>query len=295
MTDTVFSFSGSTRTFAVLGHPVAHSLSPAMHNPALRAMGLDAVYLAYDVDPDHLLDVLGSMGDMGFAGVNLTIPHKEVAFQGVKRLASTARRAGSVNTIVFHENGELEGHSTDGYGLHRALEEAFGRAFEGQHVLVLGCGGAGRAAALQAADEGAASVRLANRTQERADKLALEMRERCPDLTVEVCGSWPPAAEETRSADVILQSTSQGMKKDDPPMLEPGCFREGQGFLDMTYVLKVTPTMRAAEQGGAEAVNGLGMLLHQGVRSLEIWTGRDDVPVEVMREAMRSHVYGEAD
>ena len=292
MTSPLLSWSGSTRVVAVLGHPVAHSLSPAMHNPTLQAMGLNAVYAAFDVHPDHLLEVLRSMAHMGAAGVNLTIPHKQVAFRGLKHLSDTARLAGSVNTVVFREDGELEGHSTDGYGLRAAVEEAFGSGMDGKRVLLLGCGGAGRAAALQAADDGAAELWLANRTPERSSELADDLRRRFPELRVECCASWPPSPEEVRLCDLILQSTSLGMKPEEPALLEPDHFREGQAFFDMTYVQRTTPTMRAAREAGASAANGLGMLLHQGVRSLEIWTGRG-VPVEVMRAALRRAVYGE--
>lgn len=291
MTSASFSLNASTRVFAVLGHPVTHSLSPAMHNPTLRAMGMNAVYVAFDVPPDHLMRALVSMAHMDLAGVNLTIPHKRVAFRGLEHLSDTARLAGSVNTVLFHGEGRMEGHSTDGHGLRTAVEEAFGSGLGGKRVLLLGCGGAGRAAALQAADDGAAELWLANRTPERARELAEDLRGRFPDQRVDCCRSWPPEPEETRSADLLLQSTSLGMTPGEPPLLEPGHFRKGQAFFDMTYVQETTPTMRAAREAGAAAANGLGMLLHQGVRSLEIWTGQT-VPVEVMRKALRGRVYG---
>ncbi len=293
MNDQVFSISAQTQVFAVLGHPIGHSLSPAMHNPTLQAMGLNAVYLAFDTPPEQLMDTLRIFGKRGFCGTNLTIPLKEVAFQNMDRLAESAELSGSVNTVVFHEDGSLEGHSTDGYGLSQALKEAFAKGFEGEDVMVLGCGGAGRAAALQAAADGAASITLANRTGSRAEVLSEELHKRFPDLQLKCCPSWPPSVDETQSCSILLQSTSQGMKDGDETLLQKEHFKSGQCLLDMTYVKKVTPIMKVADEAGAEAVNGLGMLLHQGVRSLEIWTGRS-VPVEVMRAALRTHVYGEA-
>lgn len=290
-------WSGTTRAFAVLGHPVAHSLSPAMHNPALRAMGVDAVYLAFDVAPEALPEVLRSMSAMGVAGCNLTIPHKQIAFRELSaretdRLADSARRAGSVNTVVFREDGSLEGHSTDGYGLRTAVAEAGGPGFADASVLVLGCGGAGRAAAIQAAEEGAARVRLANRTRARADSLRGEIAEAYPRVDVDVAADWPPAPEETSELDLVLQSTAAGMEPGRPPLLTRDHFRSGMFLLDMTYTQRETPTMREATNAGATAVNGLGMLLHQGVRSLEIWTGRE-APVETMRAALERHAYKE--
>lgn len=284
--------SPATRIFAVLGHPVAHSLSPAMHNPVLEAMGLNAVYLAFDVPPEELMDTLHRFARLGIAGVNLTIPLKEVAFRNLSELSDTARLSGSVNTVAFAQDGRMEGHSTDGYGLCRALAEAFGTGFQDRGVLVLGCGGAGRAAALQAASEGAAGIALANRSPERANALADELRSRFPGVPVEVCAHWPPPPDQSARADLILQSTSMGMKAEDDLGMSKSHFRPDQCVLDMTYVHRETGLMRAAASGGARVVNGLGMLLHQGVRSLEIWTGHP-VPVEVMRSALKQTVYGE--
>ncbi|MEX2608119.1 MAG: shikimate dehydrogenase [Kiritimatiellia bacterium] len=284
--------SPTTRIFAVLGHPVAHSLSPAMHNPTLEAMGMDAVYLAFDVPPEELMDTLHRFAKLGLAGVNLTIPLKEVAFRNITMLSDTARLAGSVNTVVFDGEGRMEGHSTDGYGLRQALVEAFGSGFQDQKVMVLGCGGAGRAAALQAASDGASAIWLANRTRERARSLADELKSRFPNVPLEVCEQWPPAPDETAQADLILQSTSMGMKEEDQMGLTETHFREDQCVLDMTYVFRETAVMRAAAAAGARVANGLGMLLHQGVRSLEIWTG-NTIPVDVMRSALTHNVYGE--
>jgi len=139
--------SGHTKPFAVLGHPIGHTLSPAMHNPALQAMGMDAIYCAYDVHPDELMNVLRGMSKMGFVGSNLTIPHKEIAFRGVDHLGPTAELLGAVNTVVFLEDGTLESHNTDGCGLVHAVEESFDLSARDKDLLVLGCGGEGRAVA----------------------------------------------------------------------------------------------------------------------------------------------------
>ncbi len=264
-----------------------------MHNPALQAMGLDLMYLAFDVKPETLSEVLPAMGQMGFLGCNLTIPHKEVAFELLSDISEEARLAGSVNTIRFLEDGRMQGHSTDGYGLHEALREAFGVAFSEQSVAVLGCGGAGRAAALKAASSGARSLLLANRTLRRAESLGEELRTQFPSLKIELARSWPPTSTELADSDVLLQCSAAGMKAGDPPLLPPESFRKEQRLLDMTYVQQETPTMASARAAGLEACNGLGMLLHQGVKSLEIWTGQQ-VPVEPMRQALQQAVYGES-
>lgn len=285
------SLSGRTRIYAVLGHPVAHSLSPAMHNPALQALGLDAHYCAFDVEPSRLLDVLHSMAHMGFGGVNLTIPHKEIAFQGLSRLADSARLSGSVNTIRFLPNAELEGHSSDGHGLVHALQEDLAESLAGRRVLLLGCGGAGRAAALRAAQDSASEIRLANRSPARAERLAAEIQQRFPGIPVLCAPAWPPPPDFIHPADLILQSTSLGMKDESEFGFCPEHFRPGQALFDMTYLQPETPFMRIARAAGARTANGLSMLLHQGARSLEIWTGQP-APLEVMRRALRHHVYG---
>ena len=226
------------------------------------------------------------------AGCTLTIPHKEIAFREIGRLADSARLAGSVNTVVFRADGELEGHSTDGYGLRTAVEEAAGKGFAGASVLILGCGGAGRAAAIQAAEEGAARLRLANRTASRAEDLRNEIEKRYPALEVSVATAWPPPPDEVAEADLVVQSTAAGMEPGQPPLLTRDHFRPESFLFDMVYTQRETPTMAEARAAGATAANGLGMLLHQGVRSLEIWTGQT-IPVDVMRAALERNAYGE--
>ncbi len=154
---TPFVPDGKTRTFAVIGHPIGHTLSPAMHNAAFRALGRNAVYLAFDIEPDRVIESLRAMAAMGFGGVNVTVPHKETVFRGLDRLDGSARRVGAVNTVQFTPEG-MVGHSTDAEGFLRAMQEAFGRGPEGLGVFVLGAGGAGRTVALECARAGAASV-----------------------------------------------------------------------------------------------------------------------------------------
>lgn len=286
--------TGHTRAFAVLGHPVRHTRSPAFQNAGLQALGEDAVYLAFDVPPEDVLDALRGMAELGFRGTNLTIPHKEIAFRGMDILSPEAVRAGSVNTVLFREDGLLEGHSTDGYGLTHSLKEAFDLEFSGRDILLLGCGGAGRAAALEAADRGARSILLANRTPAKAAALAAELTELCPDCLIDAAASWPPPPSQTRDCSLVINATAIGMNPADSSPLSPEHFTPDMAVLDMVYVTKETPILKAAAAAGARTANGLGMLLHQGVRSLELWTGKS-APVEVMRKALHEAVYGEND
>jgi len=285
-----FQPDGHTGAFAVLGHPVAHSLSPAMHNAALRALGWNALYLAFDVAPERLPEVLPAMAAMGFRGVNITVPLKEVAFRSLVRLDESARLVGSVNTVQFTADG-LVGHSTDGYGFLRAFSEAFNAGVRGRSVFLLGAGGAGRALALVCAREGAARVVIADRDRDRAERVRAEAAAANTGAIVEVSSGpadWPADA---RAAEIVVQATPIGMKPSDPSPLAGEGFRPGQEAFDLVYQFPDTAFLRAARAAGARAINGLDMLLYQGVRSFRIWTGVEP-PVDVMRTALRKAVYG---
>jgi shikimate dehydrogenase len=285
------NISGHTKPFAVLGHPIGHTLSPIMHNSSIASLGMDAIYLAFDAPPAKLMDILKSMRDMGFGGVNLTVPLKEVAFRGVEQLDESAKIAGSVNTIEFLENGEMCGHSTDGFGFVTAIREAFDTTPAGKSIFVLGCGGAGRAVAITCAAEGAAKIILSDIDDSRAAKVAEEIKEMFPTVEVESAGSdkadWIKAAE---AVELIIQATPVGMKPEDTPLLTSTAFSKDQMLFDLIYMYPKTGIMSEAAAAGAKTANGLGMLLHQGARSFKIWTGITP-DTEAMRTALEQSVY----
>jgi len=286
------NLSGHTKPFAVLGHPIGHTLSPVMHNAAINALNMDAIYLAFDVDPKRLIEILHSMAFMGFRGVNLTVPLKEVAFKGLNQLDISAKRLGSVNTVEFLPNGTLKGHSTDGKGFLIAIKEAFNTSIKGKSIFVLGSGGAGRAVAITCAVEKAAEITVTDLDVKRAKQVAREIAKLAPTTRVR----WLPAdrdvwSAECRKADLVIQATPIGMKKDDKSLLPPSAFRKGQMAFDLIYMYPETTFIKAARKGGAQAVNGLGMLLHQGAISFSIWTGVNP-PVKIMRRALENRVYG---
>lgn len=285
--------SGHTLPFAVLGHPIGHTLSPIMHNRSLESLGMDAIYLAFDVAPEKLMDVLPRMGDMGFGGVNLTVPLKEVAFRGIETLDESARRLGAVNTVQYVD-GAMVGHNTDGVGVVKAIQEAFGASLAGASVFVLGSGGAGRAVAITCASQGAARLGITDLDEPRAQKVAAEIKTLGTSARIGVVPPVPPTWERTAlSADLVIQCTPVGMKTTDTPLLPPSAFRANQMLLDLVYMYPETGIMAHAREAGAEAANGLGMLLHQGAHSFRIWTGRD-ADVDAMRAALEEEVYGQA-
>lgn len=281
--------SGHTTPYAVLGHPIGHTLSPVMHNASIASLGLDAIYCAYDVAPENLMQVLPAMQQMGFGGVNLTIPLKEVAFNGLKRLDESAKLLGAVNTVQF-KDGEMIGHNTDGYGFLKAMDEAFGGGIDGASVFVLGCGGAGRAVALMAAGAGVSSIALADVDQKKLSSVQDELQKLYPNAALRLVSSADEQVEACRAADIVVQATPVGMKQTDKPLLGADAFREGQRAFDLIYMYPETVFMAQAKQGGARTVNGLGMLLHQGARAFSIWSGQEP-DIEAMRNALQSAVY----
>lgn len=283
--------SGHTRPYAVLGHPIGHTLSPVMHNAAFRALGRDAIYLAFDVAPEHLPEVLPAMRNMGFGGVNLTVPLKEVACRSLENVDPAARRLGAVNTVAFTDNG-LKGYNTDGGGFLRAIDEAFGGGIEGLSVFILGCGGAGRALAITCASGKAARLTLTDAMADRPRQVKDEIGRMECSVPVQTVDATPDAwANACRQADLVIQATTVGMKPDDPPLLPAAAFRKGQRLFDLVYMYPETGIMKEARNRGARVSNGLGMLLHQGALAFSIWTGIEP-PVAEMRKALENEVYG---
>jgi len=277
-----------------------------MQNAGLAALGLNWRYLAFDVYSDHLRPAIEGAKRMGFIGLNLTVPHKLLALDMVDVLDDQVRTWGAVNTIVFETrdssnawrplgiadaplDGEVRsrGFNTDADAIVQALLEEFDLdTLRGGTVLLLGAGGAARAAALRLAQEGLAALNLVNRTQSRAAELAAEIGKSCP-------GTRAVAGYPSESVDLVINATSLGLSADDPlPIDLPWLQTHRPKYVyDMIYRPMETGLLRAARKAGCRAANGAGMLLHQGARALELWTGRP-APVEVMRKALEKNLYG---
>jgi shikimate dehydrogenase len=261
-------------TAYLLGHPVAHSLSPAMHNAAFMALGLPHRYEARDVEPHRLGDVVDALRADDVLGANITIPHKEAALRLVDELADEARRIGAVNTVV-RRSSRLVGDNTDGYGFARALAAARVDV-TGRDVMVLGAGGAARACV--AALGGARSVVIAARRLDRASALAATAGK--PNRAV----SWADARATAR-VDVLVNATPIGLHGED--LLVDFSFTElPPAVVDLVPTAAVTPLVkRARAVKNVIVVDGLSMLLHQAARSFTLWTGRE-APLAVMRAAL---------
>jgi len=296
--------TASTRLAAVWGAPIRHSASPAMHNAAFAVLGLDWRYLACEVEPERLAVALEGARVMGFCGVNLTVPHKRLALEMMDELDPSAEAWGGVNTVVFEaENAEgvwtpvgllqkiegpvrMRGYNTDADAIVRSLREDLHMEPRGARVLLLGAGGAGRAAALRLADEGVATLWLQNRTESKAVELAAEIADRFP--AVDVRTGLPDS-----DVEFILNATSSGLKAEDPIPLDLEAYpvARADAVYDMIYRPSETPLLKAAREAGCRTANGLGMLLYQGGAAFELWTQRP-APIEAMRAALVREVYG---
>lgn len=258
-----------------------------MHNAAFAALGLNWRYAACEVDPKNLRAAIAGAQAMGFAGVNLTVPHKLLAMDMVDVLDASAKKWGAVNTIRFDERGAT-GFNTDADAIITSLREDLGVELRGARVLLLGAGGAGRTAALKLASEGVAELFLVNRTRSKAEEIAEEIRRQFPSVKSSV--GHPPGGVE-----LLLNATSLGLKPGDASPLDGKQFalKRARAVYDMIYRPAETPLLAAARAAGCQTANGLGMLLHQGAKAFEIWTGRP-APVEVMRRALAENIYGPA-
>ncbi len=268
--------TGTTRTAAVIGNPVRHSLSPPIHNAGFRALDLDWVYVAFDIAPGRAADAVAAMRALHLGGLSVTMPHKADIAASLDRLTPQARMLGAVNCVAW-DQGELVGHNTDGGGFVDSLEHETGTAVSGRRCLVVGAGGAARAVVLALAESGAAEVAVLNRTRRKAHAAA------------ELAG---PAGRvgtvaDISAADIVINATSVGMDGTGGAgrlPLPQDQLRAGQIVADLVYHPFTTPLMVAARAAGATVIGGVGMLVHQAARQFELWTGHA-APVQAMGDA----------
>ena len=278
---------------AVLGSPVEHSLSPAMHNAALEALGSDLRYAKVECPPENLAEAVDCARRANFLGLNLTIPHKFAALELCTELDDTARQLGAVNTLLF-DGSRTAGFNTDGPGLVRAIREVFSFDLRDLRVMVLGAGGgAGSAAALQCALEKCPRLVLVNRTENKAHDIAQRATELLhtdrlegPEDPVTVIPLEASALrEQLTRTDLVINATSLGMKRTDPRLIPAAILTPDLMVYDMIYRPSLTRLLEDAKSTGARTANGLSLLLHQGALSFEIWLNRP-APLEVMRRAL---------
>jgi shikimate dehydrogenase len=275
--------SGQTQIFGIMGSPVEHSLSPVMHNAAFEALGIHAVYLPFLVKPENLGKATMSLRALNVSGVNVTIPHKGGVIEFLDELDPSAKQIGAVNTIV-HRNGKLYGHNTDGAGFILSLRKDGHFDPAGKRAIIVGSGGAAAAAAMALAEAGVRKLVIVNRNKSRAEVLTKRVKKHFDREAL------PLALDESRAlywlikeSDLLVNATSVGMKPTDRLGLNPNSFHSKLFVYDLVY--RETHLIKSAKRKGLKTLDGLGMLVSQGARSFELFTGKR-APFRVMKNAV---------
>jgi shikimate dehydrogenase len=271
--------TGRTRLAGIMGWPVAHSRSPALHNFWIEEHGIDGAYVPLPVRPELLAEALRALPVLGFRGCNLTLPHKQMALSIVDRVEPLAHRIGAMNTVIVMPDGTLEGRNTDVFGFRENLRE---RAPDwtptAGPAVVLGAGGAARAVVAALIEARVEEIRIVNRTPARAERLADDLAAPATRMTIRTWGERDAAL---RDAGILINTTSLGMAGEPALKLDLSQSPPTAVVVDIVYVPLETALLVNARQRGHRVIDGLGMLLHQGRPGFEAWFGR---PVQVTRE-----------
>lgn len=261
---------GKTEVYGVIGYPIRHSLSPVFQNEAIKYFSINAVYVAFEVKPEDFERAFLGLKALGVKGVNITLPYKEKALELVDFLDPHAKAIGSLNTIKFTQDGSY-GYNTDWIGFLRAVKRLL-PDLKGKRTLVLGAGGSSRAILYALREEGV-EIFLWNRTKDKAYRL-------CEVFDCQVVENLE---EVIKKVELIINTTSVGLKEDDPPLFDYSLLDSGKKVMDIIY--RETPLLKAAKEKGCDFQDGLDMLLYQGMESFKIWTGLE-VPYHVVKNAI---------
>lgn len=276
--------TGAARLAGIMGWPVAHSRSPALHGFWLQEHGIDGAYVPLAVAPEKLEQALRALPALGFRGCNLTIPHKQAALKIVDRVDAFARRIGAMNTVIVGDDGSLEGSNTDVFGFRENLREQAPDWRPGSGpAVVLGAGGAARAVVAALSAAGVEEIRLLNRTVEHAQDLAHDLA--APETRIDVY-PWPERADALAGAGILVNTTSLGMAHAPALHIDLGALPQSAVVVDIVYVPLETALLAAARHRGNPAVDGLGMLLHQGRPGFAAWFGAAPMVTPGLRKAM---------
>lgn len=278
------NINGKTEIYGVIGYPVKHTFSPMMHNAAFRSLGMNAVYLPFEVKPKDLKSAISSMRSLGVRGLNVTVPHKEKIVKYLDYIDKEASLIKAVNTIV-NEKGKLKGFNTDGKGFVKSLKEEFGISPQGKRFFIMGAGGAARAISFSIALRGAGRIILVDAVAEKAIKLANTLTRNTSSEVIALKNERRGMRELILDSDVLVNATPCGMKASDRRLLDPNLLHRRLCVYDIIYNPRTTKLLKDARNKGARIANGMGMLLNQGAISFNLWTGRH-APVHVMKKAL---------
>ena len=271
----------NTGILGLIGYPLGHSLSPLLHNNTIEREGLNYIYLPFPVARDKFPAAMAGFRAINVRGLNVTIPYKEEVISYLDRVDPLAARIGAVNTIV-NEEGVFTGYNTDLAGLIRMIREDGNFNIGGKKVMLAGAGGAARAAGIGILEEGAAGLYVLNRNYTKAEKLAEEWREYYPEIEIK---ALPLEAEAYKSligeVELLIDSTPVGMapQTDTAPVIPGEYLHEDMLVVDLVYNPRETCLLKAAKEAGAKTLDGLGMLIYQGIEAFRLWTGHEVDPV----------------
>ena len=282
---------GKTKILGVIGDPIEHTFSPAMHNAGLSELGLNYIYLPFHVKPDRLSYAIEGAKALGIQGLNVTIPHKTNIIKELDEVDTVAEMIGAVNTVKFiYEDGDVltKGYNTDGYGCVRAIEEK--TSLNDKKVTITGAGGASRAVAFQIANSGIGELSILNRNYAKAEALANDLKTNLSRIGIDInINSYQidELKRELDNSDVFIDTTPLGMypNVDDKPIANADMLHEDLVVNDIVYTPMETSLIKEAVKANAKVVYGYKMLLYQGIRSFEIWLGQE-APVDVMEKAL---------
>ena len=268
--------TGKTKLTGIFGYPIEHTLSPAMHNAAFKALGLDYCYVPFQVPPEHLRNAVKAIKALNLCGVNVTVPHKEKVLPLLDEIHEEASFIGAVNTIV-NRGGKLTGYNTDGKGFIQALAERRISLAE-KNILIIGAGGASRAISYYLC-QNSKTLQIYNRTSKRALKLVNDLERLCSNVSL--CDN----ISHVKDFHMIINATPVGLKSGDRSPLDISLLKKNQIICDLIY--KKTRLLKEASRKGCKVIDGSGMLLWQGMLAFELWTGKKP-PAAVMRNALKA-------
>ena len=282
---------GKTKILGVIGDPIEHTFSPAMHNAGLNALNLNYIYLPFHVKAQRLSAAIEGAKALGIQGLNVTIPHKQDIIDSLDEIDAVAEMIGAVNTVQFNCNGDeilTKGFNTDGYGCVRAIEEK--TVVKDKKVTITGAGGASRAVAFQIVNSGISELSLLNRNADKAESLANDLKTNLGTIDIDIninAYDLDDLKRELDSSDIFIDTTPIGMfpNVDDKSIASADMLHEDLVVNDIVYTPMETSLIKEAKKANAEVVYGYKMLLYQGIRSFEIWLGQE-APVDVMEKAL---------
>ncbi len=276
----------TVKIVGLIGYPLGHSLSPAMHNAAFKHLGLNFVYLAMPVKPGDVERAVKSLIPLKITGVNVTVPYKEEVIKYLDKITGDAGLIKAVNTI-HNTKGRLVGYNTDADGFITSLYREARVKPRGRDVLLIGAGGAGRAIGVKLAGEGVSSVLISDIDLKKAKALRRHIKKCFPGTEVHSIGAGE-IRKVIKDVDMLVNATTVGMRRGDTPVVDPGWLHKGMFVYDVVYNIE-TRLLKEARKKGLKTLGGLGMLVNQGALAFKIWTGRK-APVDVMRKAIEKKV-----